>query len=78
MKNLKSLKGIESYEKMSITNDYMKAEHVLNKSWATEAKKLKIEEPKDSEVIWRVRGIQFLNSISGQKQNYIRSPIRIS
>ena len=57
MKSLKNLKGIEGYEKTSITDDHTKAERNLIKSWADKAKKLNEEEPKDSlNFIWRVRG----------------------
>lgn len=56
MKNLKNLKGVEGYEKMSITDDRTKAERELIKSWAIKAKERNAEEPDGSNVIWRVRG----------------------
>ena len=46
MKNLKHLKGVEGYGKMSITDDHTKAECELVKSWATKAKELKENEMK--------------------------------
>lgn len=56
MKNLKNLKGIEGYGKMSITEDHTKAERELIKSWASKAKELNAKEPKESSVVWRLRG----------------------
>ena len=56
MKSLKNLKGIEGYEKTSITDDHTKAERNLIKLWADKAKERNEEEPKDSNIIWRVRG----------------------
>ena len=56
MKNLKNLKGIEGYGKMSITEDHTKAERELIKTWAKKAKELNAKEPSESNVFWRVRG----------------------
>ena len=53
MANLKNLKGIEKYRKMSVTDDYTRAERILIKTWADKAKKLNAEQ---NDVIWRVRG----------------------
>ena len=55
MRNLKNLKGVEGYGKMSITEDHTKAEREI-KSWANKAKELNANEPEESNVIWRVRG----------------------
>ena len=44
-KNLKNLKGIEGYGKMSITEDHTKAKCELIKTWANKAKELNAKEP---------------------------------
>ena len=56
MSNLKNLKGVEGYGKMSITDDHTKAERELIKSWAIKAKERNAEEPDESNIIWRMRG----------------------
>ena len=56
MSNLKNLKGVEGYGKMSITDDHTKAERELIKYWAIKAKERNAEEPNESNIIWRVRG----------------------
>lgn len=53
MANLKNLKGIDKYRKMSVIDDYTRAERILIKKWADKAKKLNAEQ---NDVIWRVRG----------------------
>ena len=54
--NLKALKGNEKYQSMSISDDYTYAERQVLKSWANQAKEKNNQEPKDSNIIWRVRG----------------------
>ena len=54
--NLKALKGLEKYQGISISDDYTRAERDMIKTWATQAKEKNTLEPKDSNVIWRVRG----------------------
>ena len=54
--NLKALKGNEKYQSMSISDDYTLAERQVLRSWANQAKEKNDQEPKDSNIIWRVRG----------------------
>jgi len=56
MKNLKNLKGITKYGKISVTDDYTKAERQMFKTWTDKAKEMNDKEPEESTIIWRVRG----------------------
>ena len=54
--NLKALKGVDKYQKVSISDDFTIAERELIKVWAKKAKEKNEVEPPDSNIIWRVRG----------------------
>ena len=54
--NLKALKGIKSYEGVSISDDYTRAERDMIKTWSNQAKEKNNMEPNNSNIIWRVRG----------------------
>ena len=46
----------KGYQSMRISDDYTLAERQVLKSWANQAKEKNNQEPKDSNIIWRVRG----------------------
>ena len=56
MASLKSLKGLDDYKGISVTDDYTIQERNLIKLWSEKAKKANEDEPIDSKFIWRVRG----------------------
>ena len=56
MTNLKNLKSIEKYKRISITNDYTLTQRRIVKEWIQKAKERNEKEPTDSKVVWRVRG----------------------
>ena len=54
--NLKALKAVESYQGVSLSDDYTRAERDMIKAWSNQAKEKNTAEPNDSNIIWRVRG----------------------
>lgn len=54
--NLKSLKGMEKYQSVSISDDYTIAERPVLRSWGKKAQEKNEQEPKDSNITWRVKG----------------------
>ena len=56
LSNLGSLKGLEAYKGISVTEDYTINEREQIKSFVTKAKELNEKEPEDSRFEWKVRG----------------------
>jgi len=56
MRNLSKLKGNESFNGIRVTEDYTPEERKLIKSWVDKAKQKNETEPKDSKIVWTVRG----------------------
>ena len=63
--NLKNLKSIEKYKRISITNDYTLTQRKIINEWIQKEK-----EPTDSKVAWRVRG-------SPEKRIYLKKFVLI-
>ena len=51
-----ALKGAESYQGVSLSDDYTRAERDMIKAWSNQEKEKNTAEPNDSNIIWRVRG----------------------
>ena len=56
MENLKNLKGKDQYKGISITEDYTISERQMIREFTSLAKEKNVNEPENSDFIWKVRG----------------------